>query len=88
MPVFEVIEKKTDMSSWYTYKRTNERYAMAKIVLEKETGKILGAHLAGGEADSLINHFATAIARGESARDMKKRTFAYPTAASDIEYML
>ncbi len=85
---FEVTEKKTDMSSWYTYKRTNEGYAMAKIVLQKGTGKILGAHLAGGEADELINHFAAAIARGESARDMLKTTFAYPTAASDIEYML
>lgn len=84
----EAIEKKSDMSSWYTYKRTNEGYAMAKIVLQKETGKILGAHLAGGEADELINHFATAIALGERAQDMKKRIFAYPTAASDIEYML
>ncbi len=84
----DIIEKVSDMSGWYTYRRTHECCAMAKVVLQKDTLKILGAHLAGGEADELINHFAWAIARGEGAREMKKLNFAYPTAASDIEYML
>jgi glutathione reductase (NADPH) len=85
---YEIIEKTTELSGWYTYKRTHECCAIAKVVLQKETQKILGAHLAGGEADELINHFAAAIARGETAEDMKKMNFAYPTAASDIQYML
>ena len=85
---YECYTNKIDMSGWYTYKRTNERYAMAKIVIDSNTKCILGAHFINGEADELINHFATAIQLNITLQEFKKMTYAYPTAASDIVYML
>ncbi len=84
---YEAAEHQTDMSGWYTYRRTHAKYAMAKIIVEKHTKKILGAHLAGVEAEGLVNYFAMAIAHALGTDQMKKQAFAYPSAASDIQYM-
>jgi glutathione reductase (NADPH) len=56
--------------------------------LIEETGRILGAHLLGPEADELINVFAFAIQSGIPADRLGKIIFAYPTHASDVAYML
>ena len=85
---YECYTKKLDISSWYTYKRTNEKYAMAKIVIDSKSNCIIGAHFISNEADELVNHFATAIQLQIDLKQLKRMMFAYPTAASDIIYML
>lgn len=84
--IYEVIN--VDMSDWFTYKRTNDSYAMAKIIVDKETDLILGAHIMGSYADELINHFALAMQYSISATEIKRMIYAYPSATSDIGYML
>ncbi len=84
--IYEIIN--VDMSDWYTYKRTNDSYAMAKIIIDKETDLILGAHIMGSYADELINHFALAMQYSISAKELKRMIYAYPSATSDIGYML
>ena len=58
------------------------------MLVEEETGLILGAHLFGASADELINVFALAIRHGLTARDLKNTVFGYPTHASDVGYMV
>jgi glutathione reductase (NADPH) len=65
------------------------------VLVEKEeggaamgSGRILGAHLLGHNAEEVINLFAIAIRQGISAIDLKKAVFSYPTNSSDIAYML
>ena len=65
----------------------SEECSASKLVIENETGKILGAHLLGHEAEELINVFAVAIAAGYGARDLERILFSYPTRSSDIQYM-
>jgi glutathione reductase (NADPH) len=77
-----------DTIKWFTYKRTNQAVAFAKIIINRENDQVIGAHLLSHEADELINLFATAIQFELSTKDLKKMMFAYPTAASDIGYML
>ncbi|WP_100011237.1 dihydrolipoyl dehydrogenase family protein [Lentibacillus sediminis] len=77
-----------DISSFFTYQHTNEDTAAVKIITDKDTGQILGAHLLGGEADELINYFAMAIQLKLTKDDLKKVTYAFPTAVSDIPSML
>ncbi|WP_372869137.1 dihydrolipoyl dehydrogenase family protein [Planomicrobium okeanokoites] len=84
----QVKVNKMETSEWYTYKRTNEKYAMVKVIIDEDTDKILGAHLISHEADELINHFATAIQFDLTTKDLKQMIYAYPTAASDLGYML
>jgi len=76
------------LSNWFTYRRTNEQYAEVKVIRDKDTDQILGAHLLGEGADDLINHFTTAIQLGITTKELKKVVYAYPTEASDIAYML
>lgn len=73
-----------DMSKWYTYKRTHEKFAMAKVVIDKSTGRILGAHVLGSKTEELINLFAMAIQFNLSIDQLNTMNFAYPTAASDL----
>ncbi|AQQ55403.1 dihydrolipoyl dehydrogenase family protein [Planococcus lenghuensis] len=77
-----------ELTDWFTYKRTRQPVAYAKILIDQEKDRIVGAHLLGHEADELINHFATAIQFDIPTGDLKRMLFAYPTAASDITYML
>ncbi len=58
------------------------------MLIEEDSGLILGAHLVGPSADELINLFALAIRNGLTAEALRGTMFAYPTAASDIGYML
>lgn len=77
-----------ETSGWYSSRRVNERCSAFKVLVEEETGRILGAHLLGPHADELINLFALAIRSGLRATDLKEMLFAYPTHASDVRYML
>lgn len=77
-----------DTSGWYSSKRIGLKYSAYKTLVEKETGRILGAHLLGAHADEAINIFALAIRNGLKAKDLKAMVYAYPTSASDISYMV
>lgn len=75
-------------SDWFTARQGAEPTYGYKVLVEEETGRILGAHLVGPHADEVINLFALAIRHGLTADDLKTTMFAYPTGASDIGYML
>lgn len=80
--------KLLDTSSWYSSRRVGEEWSGAKVLVEQDSGRILGAHLLGPQADETINMFALAIRLGMRAAELKEVLFAYPTHASDIQYML
>lgn len=73
---------------WFTARRLNEAVYGYKVVIEQETGMILGAHLVGPSAGEVINLFALAIRNRLTAEDLSDTMFAYPTAASDVGSML
>lgn len=75
-------------SSWYSSRRVGEEASGYKVLVEEETGRILGAHLLGPHADEVINLFAMAMSCGMTNRDVKKTILAYPTPGSDIAYMV
>lgn len=75
-------------ASWYTARRVAEDASGFKVIAEEDSGRILGAHLIGPHADEVINVFALAVRHGLTSRHLKSTIFGYPTAASDIGYML
>ncbi len=75
-------------SGWFTARRVAEPVYGYKSLVEEGSGRILGAHLVGPDAEDTINLFALAIRHGLTADDLKSAAFAYPTAASDIDSML
>lgn len=83
---FRVRHERT--STWYTARRLGEDCAGFKVLIEEGTERILGAHLLGPQAEEVINLFALAIRAGLSARQLETLIAAYPTAGSDVKYML
>lgn len=75
-------------ANWYSSRRVGEDYSGFKVLIEETSGRILGAHLLGSQAEETINVFALAVRRGLTAVDLKDNLFAYPTHGSDIHYML
>ena len=75
-------------ASWYSSRRVGEAYSGIKVLVEEGSGRILGAHLLGPQAEEVINLFAVAIRSGLTATDLNGMMFAYPTHGSDIWYMV
>lgn len=80
--------KSQKASDWFTARQAAEPTYGFKVLVEEDSGRILGAHLVGPHADEVINLFALAIRHGLTASDIKSTMFAYPTGASDIGYMV
>lgn len=83
----DVEVKFTDTSMWASSRRTGVSVSGTKTIVERNTGKILGAHLLGHNADEVINVLAAAIAAGLTASDVKSAIWAYPTGGSEVVYM-
>jgi glutathione reductase (NADPH) len=78
---------KTD--SWASSKRVGETCSGFKVLIEKDTDRILGAHILGPHAEEVINIFTLAIRLGLTAKDLKDPIlYSYPTNSSDVVYML
>lgn len=84
----DFIVKKNSIPNWFTAKRLNEKTYAFKTLIEKDSGKILGAHLTGPHAEEVINLFAMAIKGGLTSKDIKTMILTYPSASSDIVYMV
>lgn len=75
-------------STWYSSRRVGEPASAFKVLVEEESGRLLGAHLIGPHADETINLFALAIRAGVTADRFKQMLWSYPTHASDTPYMV
>jgi len=80
--------KYESVPGWFTARRVNEPCYGYKVLVEEGSERILGAHLIGPEASEVINLFGFAMRNGLTTAAIKHATFAYPSAASDIESML
>ncbi len=76
-----------DMSAWYTQTRVGNTAGGARLVLDRDSGAIRGAHILGVDADEIINVFALAIRFGITIGDLQTMTWSYPTFGYDINYL-
>lgn len=77
-----------DTSSWYSARRVKEDTAAFKVLIENRTNRVLGAHLIGPNSEEAINVFALAVRLDLTADQLRHFIPAYPSAGSDIGYML
>jgi glutathione reductase (NADPH) len=75
-------------NDWYSSRRVAEDASGFKILIEEGSDQILGAHLLGPHAEETINLFALAMKSGTTASNLRETIFAYPTLASDVQYMI
>ena len=60
-----------DTSGWYSSRRVGEETSGYKVLVEEDSGNILGAHLLGAHAEELIDLFAMAIRFGIKASELR-----------------
>jgi glutathione reductase (NADPH) len=77
-----------DMGDWLSARTYGESVAWAKILVEKGTERIVGAHLVGHSGEELIHLFAFAMAHAITATTIKDTVFAFPTFSSDVQSMV
>ncbi len=76
-----------DMHDWFSARTYAEDVAWSKIIVDRTSDRILGAHFVGHRGEDLINIFALAMRFGIKAAEIKDFIYAYPTFAADIKHM-
>lgn len=77
-----------DLTSWLSSRTYAESIAYSKILIEKSTDKIIGAHILGHRGEEIINLLALAMKQGITSRQIKEMVFAYPTFTADLSSMM
>ena len=65
---------------------SDETDGFIKIVADEDSGHILGGHIVGVEASSLIHEVAAAMAGGVTVSDIGNTLHAYPTLSEGVRY--
>jgi len=76
------------MAGWASSRRIGQKHAFYKVLIDDDSGRILGAHLFGHNAGEAINVFALAMKFGHTNRELRQVLWAYPTHTSDLKYMI
>lgn len=74
-----------DMTGWFSGKTYAESVAYAKVLVDQDTDRIVGAHMVGHQAEDLVHLFAMAMRHGIAAGSLKEDIFAFPTFSSDVK---
>jgi glutathione reductase (NADPH) len=77
-----------DTGGWFHTRRVGETASGFKVLVDEESGLILGAHLLGPHADEVINLFALAMRARMPADELRQVLYAYPTYGSDVRFMV
>ncbi len=78
----------SDTSGWYSNYRIGESAGAAKILIDKSSDRVVGAHLFGSGYAELANTFSLAMKHGLTTRQLKSMTATYPSVGSDLGSML
>jgi glutathione reductase (NADPH) len=74
-----------DMREWLSGRTYAETAAWAKVLIDKRTDRIVGAHILGHTGEELIHIFALAMKHGIAAGDVKDLIYGFPTFSADIK---
>ena len=74
-----------DMTDWFSGKSYAETTAWAKVLVDNDEDRIVGAHIVGHQSEDIIHLFAMAMRHGISASKLKDDIFAFPTFSSDVK---
>ena len=80
--------ERADASDWFSQRRVGQTHAGMAVITDAASGRLLGGHLLGVNADEVVNVLALAVKHGLTASDLTAMTWSYPTATSDLPYLL
>ena len=65
-----------------------EEHTMMKLVVDRETDRVLGVHMVGADAAEIVQGFAVALQAGATKRQLDSTVGIHPTAAEEFVTML
>jgi glutathione reductase (NADPH) len=77
-----------DVRNWLSGRTYAETAAWAKVLVDKQTDRIIGAHILGHAGEELIHIFALAMKHGITAAEIRDLVYGFPTFSADIKSML
>lgn len=77
-----------DMRNWLSGRTYAETAAWAKVLIDKRTDRIIGAHIVGHAGEELIHIFALAMKHGITASQVTDFVYGFPTFSADIKSMI
>ncbi|WP_125702586.1 dihydrolipoyl dehydrogenase family protein [Lacticaseibacillus daqingensis] len=76
-----------DAAGWYTYNRIQATTAQLTLITARATDTLAGAVVLADTAEELINLATLLINQHATMATVKQTIFAYPSAASDLQYL-
>lgn len=77
-----------DAAKWSEHRRLALEHAGYKIIEERSSGRIVGAHYLGQHAEEVANIFGMAVRHGLTRADLMSQPWAYPSFGYTMRYML
>lgn len=77
-----------DTSNWGTSRKHAQPCSAYKLLIDRSSDRVVGAHLLGPGVEETINLFALAMKFGLTATNLKSTLFAFPTFAADVRKMV
>jgi glutathione reductase (NADPH) len=77
-----------DMAGWFSTKTYAETTAWSKVLVDRQSDRIVGAHIVGHQGEELIHLFALAMRHDISASDLKNALYAFPTFSADMKSLI
>lgn len=79
--------KTSNLAKSFPWKRLGETTGLAKVILDEDGDRLLGAHLVGHMAEEMINLFALAIRSRMPLSTLRQTVWAYPTCGYYLKYI-
>ncbi len=77
-----------NMAGWFSTKTYAETAAWSKVLVDRQSDQIVGAHIVGHQGEELIHLFALAMRYDISASDLKNALYAFPTFSADMKSLI
>ena len=77
-----------DVHEWLSGRTYAETSAWAKVLVDRQSDLIRGAHILGHAGEELIHLFALAMKHGITASEIRDLVYGFPTFAADIRSLL
>ncbi|WP_207260484.1 NAD(P)/FAD-dependent oxidoreductase [Desulfovibrio sp. Huiquan2017] len=77
-----------DAAKWSEHRRLGMNHAGYRVLVERGTDRILGAHYLGAHAEEVANIFGLAIRCNLTREDLLAQPWAYPSFGYAVRYML
>lgn len=83
---FDVLQG--DSSKWSEYQRIGQSCAEFKLLIDRKTRRVLGAHVMGDRAEEVINLITLGMRSKLTIDELAEMTWVYPSFGYAVKYML